>query len=263
MSWFRKALLGALALAVLVAIGYGAYLRLPPLIKQWRVPKATDTVADQEPSLPTIPPNADDQIKGMYKEATDAREARLADGSYKHFLEEGLAWKTLGDFAPSGRNVYYTYAAFIYSKAGEKFPKDWVPYYNVGNMFALIGQQARAESAYKKAIEIDPTSPFAYQSLIDMLTVVNAWPSPDILTFFRAHLFSLKSDQRAVVIGYARYLLQNGMNREAVAILEQADKTYHDEAIAAELKELHQYFKDHPDQFNDATRQPASAAGAT
>ena len=198
------------------------------------------------PGLPYEPLGADEQVKGMYATALKVHEERVQEPTYAKYLAEGLEWKTVGDFAVADKNTYYTYAAFVYQEAAQQKPTEWVPWFNMGNMFSLSGEWERAEQAYKKAAELAPDRYEPLLGLLDALQASKRVPTRDIITYFNQQFPKLKSDQGTFVLHYARYLLENSENKDALSVLKVAaqmfpgdtrlQKEY--EAVGKELKRL-------------------------
>jgi tetratricopeptide (TPR) repeat protein len=191
-----------------------------------------------EPRLPEKPFDASDELKEYYGAAIAAHEAREADPTYVRFLEEGLAWKTVGEFAAdTEKRTYLGYSAFVYGKAAEAFPTEWVPYLNVGNLFTQMGEFGRAEQAYKKAAEIAPERGEVLIAMMEMLQAAKGTPTPDLLEYMQARLPGLQFDGGQFVLLYADFLLKAGFNAEALAALRVGAETFvGDTRVAAEYK---------------------------
>lgn len=237
----KHTILSAIVIAaVLAALGYGMYRRSPQFITWLQGNDSAVTTADAKaPPLPAEPKDADDNVKKLYADANAKHEARVKDPNYVAYMAEGLEWKSIGDYAKTDRNVYYTYAAYVYAEAGKKFPEQWVPWLNVGNMFNLIGEYARAEQAYKKAILIDPTRNEAFSALVDMLFYGRVKPTDDIVKYLNAAFAGITQDQPFAAFTYAKYLLTYQKNAEALAVFTLAHKNVPgDDRLPKEIEAL-------------------------
>lgn len=237
----KQLIIGAAVL--LVIAGGTAYLNRDRLLAT-SVPGSavpgTNEIDIPVPELPSEPKDADERVKGMYAAALKAHGERLQKpDDLRSYYSEGLEWKTVGEFATSDKNVYYTYAAFVYAEAAKKFPNEWVPYFNVGNMFRALGEFGRAEIAYKKSAEIAPNRVEHYGALIEIMTASRVKPNDDIKAYFRERVPQAVFDPRYLVLTYARYLLEQGENDEALAILREAvERLPGDEQIKAEYEDV-------------------------
>ena len=59
----------------------------------------------------------------------------------------------------------YEEAVKIFSEAIEENPNEPVAYINFGNVLTAVGETAKAENFYKKALELDKEAGAAYYSL--------------------------------------------------------------------------------------------------
>lgn len=187
-----------------------------------------------EPRLPRKPSDANDELKEMYAAAITAHEARLADATYVKFLEEGLAWKTVGEFAKTEeKRTYFVYASYVYGKASEAFPTEWVPFMNIGNLFTQMGEYGRAEQAYKKAAEIAPERGEVLIAMVEMLQAAKGVPTAEFIEYMATRLPGLQFDGGQFVLIYAKYLLDAGYNKETLAALRAGTEAFKADARIA------------------------------
>lgn len=237
----KQLIIGAAVLLVIVGgIGYLNREKLLVLLPPGASGEQKQDIEIPVPELPAEPKDADEQVKGMYAASLKAHEERLQKpDDLRSYYSEGLEWKTVAEFATTDKTVYHTYAAFVYAEAAKKFPNEWVPYFNVGNMFRAMGEFGRAEIAYKKSAEIAPNRVEHYGALIEIMTASRVKPNDDIKAYFRERIPQAVFDPRYLVLTYARYLLEQGENDEALAILREAvERLPGDEQIKAEYEDV-------------------------
>lgn len=238
----RKSFFVIAAVVIVVAAAGAAYAYRGALFV--KKPGGVETEQAKVPELPAEPENADDQLKGMYAAALAARETRVKDPTYINYMKEGLEWKTVGDFATSKKNAYYVYAAYVYDEAGEKYPEEWVPWLNVGNMFKLVGEFGRAEQAYKKAAEGGPARYEPLEALVQMLIERGAKPTPEIIAYFNERFPKLTVEPVVFVMPYAQYLLDNGEYEEGLTVVRVAADTFPAEKrLRDEYEDLKKYLE--------------------
>lgn len=210
--------------------------------------EALDGKKAKAPELPAEPRGSDEQLKEMYRKAVTARQERLEKETYVAYMTEALEWKSVGDFAPNDqKNVYYSYAIYIYTSAGEKFKEEWVPWLNVGNVFQLMSDGVRAEQAYKKAADADPSQAEPYVALLEMFSARGILPTDDMKVYFKSGLDKVSVDPGRLVIIYARYLLDSRDYRDALEIMKwAATKMPGDSRVQAEYRDLKAFFEKNP-----------------
>lgn len=239
----KKHLLSLLVVAA-VAAGAAYYYRAP--LAAWLGLPGETSDAAKVPDVPKAPKDADAQLEGMYEAALKAHADRLAKpDEIRSYMSEGLEWKTVGDFAKTDRNLYYEYAAFVYTEAANKFPTEWVPWLNVGNMFMMLGSYGRAEQAFKKAVEIDSTRYEPLFALLDMISNFSVAPNDEIKTYFRTQLPKVGNQRTEMIISYVRYILGFGANDEALEIMRLATAEWDpkDARLKAEYADLKKALK--------------------
>ena len=214
-------------------------------------PAATNTAETagimREPKLPKLAKDASEDLKKLYDEAREKQKKRLNDSeNYDLYLSEGLAWKSLGEYAPTGeeKRGYLQYAIFVYTQAGTKFDKEWVPWLNIGNLFKSLGDYQRAASAYQKSVETDPTQHDHYRAIVEMFKDLDIKPAPALISFLNRNFTKMKVDMTSFVILYAQYLLEHQMYEDALQIVRVGrDLNPFDQRLKLEYDDLEKELK--------------------
>ena len=207
-------------------------------------PSTNSNTSQAAPALPSEPKDADAATKTNYAKAIAARDTRLKDPTYINFLKEGIAWKTTADYTKSDKNVFYTYAAYVYTQAGGAFPKEWVPWFNTGNMFLSIADYNRAETSYKKAIELAPAQYDPLSALLDILRARSAQPNRQVMDYFKDRLPLIGSNQSPLTIGYCQYLLEYNELNECLAVLKSIIAINPTPQLQSEYADLQKFVKE-------------------
>ncbi|OGH69489.1 MAG: hypothetical protein A3C90_00010 [Candidatus Magasanikbacteria bacterium RIFCSPHIGHO2_02_FULL_51_14] len=136
------------------------------------------------------------------------------------YIDAGLDWKSIAEQMEGeeeDRLAFFQKSLEAYERGIEKFgQKNILFYLNAGNVAQRMGDYAKAETYYKKAIAIAPADEMAYLALTDMYHFKLGKPKEDILPLFEAGI-EIMVNPLPLISGRATYLRQIG---EYAAALE-------------------------------------------
>jgi tetratricopeptide (TPR) repeat protein len=243
----------AIGLVVFLVVGLAAagFWQKDRVLKLLGKSSATNTAEAagilREPKLPKLAKDATEDQKKLFDEAREKQKKRLNDPeNYDLYLSEGLAWKSLGEYAVKAedKRAFFEYAIFVYTQAGTKFDKEWIPWLNIGNLFRSLGDYQRAASAYQKSVETDPTQHDHYRAIVEMFKDLNISPSQSMMSFLNSNFTKMKVDMTSFVLLYAQYLLEHGMYQDALMIVRVGrDLNPFDQRLKLEYDDLEKELK--------------------
>ncbi|PIR26416.1 MAG: hypothetical protein COV41_01495 [Candidatus Brennerbacteria bacterium CG11_big_fil_rev_8_21_14_0_20_43_10] len=177
-------------------------------------------------------------LETLTKAKENSEKIRKDPNNYDLYIEAGIYWKVLGDllvptFQKEKAEIFYQKAIKIYQKAIEiSQGKAWIPYLNLGNVSRAIKDYSRAETAYRKALELSPGEGMLWSTLAEFYRYDLKKSPEEVKNVYKEGL-------KVVVINanllqeYANYLRDIGQLKEALEIFQQLYEEY----PAAYLKE--------------------------
>ena len=161
------------------------------------------------------------------------------------YLDAGLNWKSIAEQMEgeeTNRILFFQKSLAAYERGIDKFgQKNILFYLNAGNIAQRMGDLAKAEAYYKKAIEIAPADEMAYISLTDMYDYRLKKPKEDILPLFEAGI-KIMLNPLPLVSARATYLRRIGEHEAALEdyriLNERFPGNQGFKQIIAELEEL-------------------------
>lgn len=158
-------------------------------------------------------------------------------GSY---MELGLLWKSLGEL--SNNKIFFERSLLAYERGVEKFgQKNILFYLNAGNVAERLENFSKAESYFKKAIEISPADESGYIGLADLYSYKMKKNKMEVVAVYET---GTKAMVNPTPLIYARgsYLRRVGDYKNALADYKILSQNFPDQIgyreIAAELEKL-------------------------
>lgn len=157
-----------------------------------------------------------------------------------YYMELGLNWKSLGETSNIKEFLYRSLA--VYEVGTKKFgQKNILFYLNAGNLAEQLGNYAKAESYFKKAIEISSADETGYIELADLYSYKMKKSEIEVVKVYESGMKVLMNPASLI---YARgsYLRRIGDYKNALEDYKVLSQNFPDhqgyKEIVSELEEL-------------------------
>ena len=145
-----------------------------------------------------------------------ADEKRLAENPNQpdYIFDEGLAWKSIGELG--GGNDFFQRSLATYEQGIARYGNTNILFYlNGGNVAERLGDLAKAEQYYRKAMELSPGDESGYFDLVELYSYKLKKPEADILQIFNSALEKVV-DPTQIIYERGTYLRRIGDNVNAL-----------------------------------------------
>lgn len=126
--------------------------------------------------------------------------------TYEELIKKAFAQKSEGD---AGKSEGYTQAIDTLKKAAELSPTDWLPWLNIAVVARLTKEYTLAQSAYDKALAIQPKNDQLYLGKIELYRYELSKNKDEVIDLYEKALEEVP-DKTNLIISYAPYLEEVG-----------------------------------------------------
>lgn len=160
---------------------------------------------------------------------SNAKLTTEEQAAYDKQINEGLAAAMAGD---NGDKAAYDRAIAAYKEAATiSHYSNWIPYYNLGDVYRRAGDFNRAENAYNNALKISNGGQLnAYLAKAEMYRY-QLNKSPEEIKAVYEEAMAKSDDLDNAQVAYAAYLKEIGDNSAALKYYQALLKTYPDNQV--------------------------------